>query len=314
MRSRLVGIPASSGLEAVVTKLLPALLPMSALEAYGHVVEESRRLYGPGVNVVHGNYRWDEVQNEFIARCARVGRRVSFVQHGGSYGQLEVDTHRRLELRPETEFVSWGWRAPGVTPLPSLQLSQIRDRHRGGTAVPIIEGPVGRMLGHSRLVSVNGVLQDHQEQEVETFIAAIEDPGLQSQLIRKPFPTVNTSKLRLPSAVQLMTRARITVLTYFDTPLLEAFTANVPMIAFWHPDTYGVNLETASILDDMSSVGILHADPVAAAEALVRVYPQAQAWWSQDAVQDVRQRFIERFALSTGWREQWVPYLRGFAK
>ena len=107
MRASFATLPARSEDEALIIKMLPHLLPLSVLETYSHTLAESKRLFGRPCAVVHAEYRWEEFQNDFLARCQMAGHPVALAQHGGTYGQLKVhgwshlnnlDGHRVLEL------------------------------------------------------------------------------------------------------------------------------------------------------------------------------------------------------------------------
>lgn len=310
LRAQLLEIPADSETEATIVGLLPNLLPMSVLENYRQIEQESKRLYGPPCHVVHGNFRWDEIQNEFLARSYVAGRRLAFVQHGGSYGQLKVSGFGRLERWPNTEFVSWGWNGPGVIPLPSARLSRIRDRHRGGDAIAVIEGP----LLEDNATMGFGSVHPGRLSEVGEFVDAIADSAIRRQVIRKPWMTRDGAAARLPPAVRLMANARIAVITYFDTPILEALAINVPLIAFWEPSAYEFAEDTMELLRAMSEVGIFYTDPTEAADAVERNYHDASRWWTQREVQQVRLEFLDRYGQSTEWGARWVAYLRRFSR
>jgi hypothetical protein len=309
-RYRLLDIPTASHAEAVMVKTLPRLLPTSLLEDYDHTVWESRRLYGNASHLVHGNYRWDEVQNEFLGRCLVAGRRVAFMQHGGSYGQLRVHGWSRLEQLAETQFLSWGWTGRRVVPLPSGSLSRIRDRHNGGDSVPVIEGPPAERCVMFHFSSVDPV---RRGEGGSAFIDSITNPQIRAKVIRKGFPTRSAAPRRSPSALRLMLTARVVVITYPDTPLLEALAANVPVIAFWDPAAVGFRPEATALFEQLAAVGILYGDPHLAANALEEVYWDAHQWWSRTDIQSARQQFLAAYGRNRDWTRQWIGFLRTFA-
>jgi putative transferase (TIGR04331 family) len=150
-------------------------------------------------------------------------------------------------------------------------------------------------------------------QAIESFFDTIDDPIIRSRLILKRFPLGDHADRRSPPATRLMLTARIVVITYFDTPFLEALAANVPLIAFWDRDLYGVTPAVHDMLDEMATAGIFHRDPLSAAITLERVYPVADAWWRRGDVQQARLRFLESYGQSRHWANRWTPYLRGIA-
>jgi len=309
-RERLRSVAASTPTESLVVRLLPELMPFSLLESYQQTVAESHRIFGQPTHVIHGMSGSNEVHNEFLARCLTAGRRVAFAQHGGAYGQLKVQGGIRLERWPETQFLSWGWAGPGVVPMPSARLSRIRDQHRGGDAVAVIEGPpADQSLVNMGFTSIQFRRAAQLPQDLARFVAALDGAPCRPNLVFKPFPSIDHST----NAVELMRNARLAVVTYFDTVFHESLALNVPLVAFWDPTVYGLTDEANRRLGELARVGVIHQDPVEAAETVRSVYERADAWWSDAAIQAARLAFLDDYGSSRDWSAAWVPYLRRFA-
>jgi putative transferase (TIGR04331 family) len=308
LRAGLLALPVCTDAESLIVKTLPGLLPMSVMETYKHTVNESWRLFGGPSDVVHGNYRYEEIQNEFVARCLVAGRRVMFAQHGGAYGQMKVHGWSRLERWPETEFLSWGWTGLGVTPLPSARLSRLRDRHKGGNSVVLVEGYSPERCVALSYGSVNVGRLHGAAQSVEDFRDALSDRAIRAHVRVKHYPTLPEHG---PTATDLMRSARIVVISYFDTAFIEALAINVPMIAFWDPMLYDVRDETLNALSELGRVGVLYSEHQSAARALENVYRYANQWWRQADIQDARLRFLDQYGQSSDWAHRWTSYLRG---
>ena len=208
-----------------------------------------------------------------------------------------------------TEFLSWGWTGPRVTPLPSARVARLLDRHRGGNDIPLIMGYSPRqfapLFGYSsiRLGLLHGLASD-----TERFRAAIADERIRERVVVKEFPRPPAETER--NATALMTRARVVVMTYFDTAFIEALALNVPMIAFWPADLYDVVDDTRHLLDKFHQVGVVYSEPESAAEALASVYARADTWWHDPNIQEVRSEFLELYGQSTAWASRWASHLR----
>ena len=61
--------------------------------------------------------------------------------------------------------------------------------------------------------------------------------------------------------------------------------------------------EATPYFEDLRKVGILWDSPEAAAKKVTEIYDDPWSWWGSEAVQEVRKRFVDRYALA---RENWV--------
>ena len=95
-----------------------------------------------------------------------------------------------------------------------------------------------------------------------------------------------------------MTRSRLFISTYNATTFLESLSQDVPTIMFWNPGLWELRRTAEPYFAALKKVGILHEAPISAAEMVVQVWEDVQAWWRRSAVTEARLRFCERFARS----------------
>ena len=282
-------------LTQLVLRLLPELLPRSLLEGHHDLVAASRKGYGDPCNVVIYAYGVDDVQNEFLARCLAAGRSFTFVQHGGTYLQAKVNAQERLEIRRDSLFVSWGGAGEGIRPMPQARLERIRGRYRGGEAVVLIENVEPPDVYVHRFVSA--ALGNQSYSSAENLVALVNAAQLpKSAFVLRRYPhslqSVGTRPRELSSLRQAgigvdgpttMVNARAVVVSYPDTPFIEALVIGVPTIGLWDRRLYEVREEIAPLFDALADVGVIHDDPVAAARHLEEIYPDPRCWWDAEA-------------------------------
>jgi len=99
--------------------------------------------------------------------------------------------------------------------------------------------------------------------------------------------------------------SRIAIIDHCVTTFLETLTANVPTVLFWDPQRWEVREEAEPYFESLRKVGILWNSPEAAAKKVAEIYDEPWSWWGSEAVQEVRNRFVDRYALG---REDWVDY------
>lgn len=322
LRARLdLGERSPDPLEQLATDAMPELLPASLLEGFEGVQRESARRYGRRpLHVVVGNYSVDESQNEFFARCRAAGKRFAFAQHGGMYLQSPVNAQERLEVEPGSQFWSWGASGSGVVATPNPYLERLRDTHRGGTRITIVEpleppdAFVVRFAGHplanqgyesARMLAelVTALPQSRRERlALKRFPNAIGVPSRPDVL--EALPADGPAR-----AADWMVTSRLAVIPYLDTPFIEAIVIGTPTLGLWNPGRWPLRAELEPLFARLHEVGILHADAPSAAAQIDRVYDDAQGWWRTSEVARVRAEFIGRFAIAGDPLRAWGDQL-----
>jgi hypothetical protein len=305
--------------------LLPSLLPRSVLEGWNALAAAARRRYGPPRNVVVCDYAADETQNAFLADCVAAGRRLTFAQHGGFYLQAPVNAQERLEVRPGSTFLSWGATGDGVVAAPSPRLTRLRDRHRGGDRIVLIEGiqpPDTYLIRYAARPLANQAFE-HDRQTV-TLVRGI-SPATRERLVLKRFPSHLPDVQRAPDlaalpyvgpvrsrrAVDWMAHAALVVVCYPDTPFIEALLTGTPTIGLWPARRWPLREDAREPFERLARLGVVFDDPDAAAAQLDAVAADPAAWWRQADVQAARSAFLSRFAaIPRRPLAPWLAHLR----
>jgi putative transferase (TIGR04331 family) len=309
-------------LERLAGEAMPALLPRSLLEDFATVERKSRRRYGRPMHVLVGNYSIDEVENEFLARSRVAGCRFAFSQHGGFYLQSPVNSQERLEIEPESTFLSWGGGGPNIIPTANSYLERLRDSHRGGTRITIVEA---LEPPDAYVVRFAGTPLGNQGYETARMLAEMVEllpAPRRSQLVLKRFPNPVGPPAwpglleALPQdgpaggAATWMARSRLAVIPYFDTPFIEAIVIGTPTIGLWNPHHWPVRQELEPLLERLGAVRIVHSDPRSAAAHIDSVYDDVGRWWASEDVARLRAELLYRVARGGDWLDAWTLQLR----
>jgi putative transferase (TIGR04331 family) len=324
-REGLAELGHDSPLEQAVVAVLGRLLPRTLIEGYPELVAASRRRFGPPVAAIHGSYGFYDLENEFLARCEAAGRPLAFAQHGGATLQLAVAPGERLEGRASSVRVSWGATGPGVRAAANPYVARLLDRHRGGSHVVIVESVTPPMSYSQRLSTIplgNQVFAE--EERLVEFVRAL--GAAREHVVLKRFPYFNDGAGRHPAlealptppgrprgAAHWMRRARVAVVTYPDTPFIEAMALGTPTIGLWDPALWGMRPDAAGHFERLEALGVIHADPRAAARHLDAIYDDPAPWWRAPELHAAREAFLARFAMRGDWRREWTRLLRELA-
>jgi putative transferase (TIGR04331 family) len=107
-----------------------------------------------------------------------------------------------------------------------------------------------------------------------------------------------------------MRGARLAVVSYPDTPFIEAMLIGVPTIGLWDPQLWGMRNDAAPHFERLERLGVIHSDPERCAAKVREVYESADAWWGSPEIAAARAAFLERFAVAGDWRGDWAATLR----
>ena len=309
--------------------LLPRLLPRSLLEDYRSLVAQSEAQFGPSCAILDGSYSFMDAENEFVARSKAAGHRIAEIQHGGASLSLRSHPHSRFVAGPDSHFdrfFAWGPAEGGET-LPHPRVEELRDTHRGGDSVVIVEmllPPQNQLLRFETMPLANQVYTELDR--LATFVEAV-GPA-RAHLVLKRFPGLVAAAERpdvlagLPvaesrrrrTAVAWMQASRVAVLAYPDTPFIEAMLIGVPTIGLWGTNLWNWKDDAKGPFEALEAAGVVFSDPHAAAVTLGEVYERAGEWWAQPAIQDARQLFLDRFAAGGDWLPAWTSALRGLTE
>ncbi len=304
--------------------LLPTLVPRSVLESHAELVRVSEERCGPASNVVHRNYAWDDVENEFLARSAAAGRTLAFGQHGGATFQLAVAPTERHMHRDGRRYISWAASVDdNVRPAADPYVQTLRDTHKGGSSILLVEWMTPPYTYAYRFTSTPIANQVFTEEMRLVHFVQAAGPE-RAHFVLKGFPGAEAAAARhsalraLPLAERWrrrpaphwMRHARLAVVTYPDTPFIEAMVIGVPTVGLWDPGLWEMRDDVAPDFARLERLGVIHSDPERCAAKVREVYESAQDWWLTPEVVAARMAFLDRFALAGDWRAEWTAAFR----
>jgi putative transferase (TIGR04331 family) len=118
-----------------------------------------------------------------------------------------------------------------------------------------------------------------------------------------------------------MLSCRLLVLDHYGTTLHMALAANMPCIAFWKPEEWGMEAASEAALALLREAGIVHDGPESAAAKAIAVWSDVAGWWGNAATQAARRQWLRQYAniyddkgqplTAFGLTKLWFSALRG---
>lgn len=327
-RNGLAALRTTDPFEHVFVQGLPQNLPALYLEGYSSAREEVLAKHPRIPRVITSAVGWytNEPFKFLAAEAAGKGSRLVAMQHGGGYGVYHLSAQEMHEVRLCDSYFTWGWgqengsRLRNVpAPLLSELTNRVRRPRRDRLGSLVFIATINPRYFYRFNPQPQGTqMEDYFNWEFR-FLRALPE-AIRDQLLMRLYPEdfghqarqrllERFPKLRwdtLSSSHRSLHRSRLVVIDHVGTPLLEAMRANVPTVLYWNPFAWEVREEAQPYFEQLRAVGILWDSPEAAATHVENVMAQPLEWWASGRVQDVREKFVERYALGReNWWEQW---------
>lgn len=327
-RRGLAGLQASDEFERLFIHSLPQNFPSLYLEGFRNarhaVLDSVGKIPAVLVSAV-GWYYASEPFKFLAAEAAERGRRLITVQHGG-YGISRFNVCERHEAAMGASFWVWGWAEPvdhSTRNMPSPKLSQLlrrrlRSASRQSGSILFVATETPRYLHRFQSMPTGTQWMKYLAWELR-FLEAV-PKYLRASILFRPYRRDHGRMIRERVSQrfseirwdenqpfhQSLKSTHLVVIDHLGTAFLEALVANVPTVLFWDPQCWEARDSAAPYLESLRKAGILWNSPEDAANMVTKVHQDPRRWWDSEAMQEVRQCFADRYALSRrDWMDRW---------
>ncbi len=314
-----------TGFERLIDKLIPLNIPISYLEGYRSLEEDSKKIFPENVDLIvtSGAYFSNEHFKVWCARKKNDGTKLWVTVHGGHHGTALFNGPGKLTEEIADRFYSWGW---GNCNWPSPKLSLLRDLEikKSDNKILFIPYSVSRYSNHidsSPLsTSFNGCLELHSR-----FFNTLDGPVFKDDILIRlksgrdlwdldieygKFGISNFVYSNEQSLIESFSRSALVIVSYDSTVFLEALTLNIPTCLFIREEYWEMNQMAAEFFNELRACGVLHYDENSLLKHIMEVKDDYDEWWYSDSVQMVVGIFLKKFGLSSiCWDDDWFQTL-----
>lgn len=326
-RTRELNAGCGSRFEDIFRALAPLYIPVAYLEAlqrYRNIANELRFNQPKAVytaNGLHGNFLFKTLMADWHSD----GTILLNHQHGGGYGLDKIHAVEEYESRLSDRFFTLGWRGvdsnqvplPGAIAKSCNRPGKGRDRKRILLVTVMYPSQVYRihfqpMPGTIELLIAQTVDFARAMKNVPEFSVRMYPNdygwGLKEKML-KCDPNLSFDNNSVSSLVSYWSSSLV-IHNYLGTSWLETLSLNIPTICFYDESTYSFRESAQALISELESVGILHKNSLDAAQFAKSVIADPMSWWNDSSVQQVRRRFVEKYAnFSSDWEVLWAEEL-----
>ncbi|MBF0205441.1 MAG: hypothetical protein HQK53_00995 [Oligoflexia bacterium] len=304
------------GFENCIRTLLFQNIPTLYLEGYYALREKVKKLKWPKkpkIIFTSVAYNSDDVFKAWAAQCVEEKSHLIIGQHGGALGSSLISSSRDHELAISDRYLTWGWTLenPKQYPVGILkQLCKRKARWNPSGLLLLVTSVMPRysyILGSypvsteqtEKALNDNYIFVQELNREIYKLLRVrlfLPDWGWnQSKRWTDIFPDIILDSGKSPMEASLK-KARLVVVVYNGTVLLETMSQNIPTIIFWDQKYNELHPDVVPYFILLEDVGIFHKEPVSAARKVQEIWNNVEMWWKSKKVQDARNAFCAYMA------------------
>jgi putative transferase (TIGR04331 family) len=312
--------------ESLLTKIVPTQVPKVYLECYSSFRQKSLKYFPKKTQVIvttNGLYGNEGFKFWAAEILENTGKLIGG-QHGGTYGSALWLGNESHETKVSDRYFTWGWgdqTDPKLVALPVAQLIKLKNiikpNPNGCILWPAMSSPLYFYRMFSMPLGPSYVFYRHDQERFAYLVNREVYELLMLRLYSENYgwdeenrwraiePNLQTYKGK-KSIFQQLSDCRLCVSTYNSTTFLETFSANYPTIIFWNPKYFELRKSAQPYYDFLRNAEILHDSPESAAAKVNDIYRDPMAWWLSIEVQEAKNRFCQKFALTNRqWFSDW---------
>ena len=282
-------------------------------------IKPRRLLIGPK------NLFYNEVNKLKIARHAEAGSKIIGSQHGSMYGTTNINPFLASVEYVYDGFITWGWENHSEYKCKTIPLSSPHFNKR----VWFKENSILLIGTHSPLFNyrICSVPQPADiidgAKQLAIFISFLNKKS-KSNLVYRPYLDnhlcFNTKKfissiykninIEKRSIKRRLYKAKLVVIDNPGTVLHQRMARNLPTLAFWNENMWGLSKQAEPYFKALREAGILFHNERDAAMKVNEIWNNLSGWWEQPHIQKAREEWSWQYArYSKHWRWEWIKAL-----
>ena len=307
-----------TGFEDCLRSLVARFIPISYLEGYHSLVEQSESTdwpKRPRVIFTAASHFYDDLFKAWSAQRVEKGSRLVIGQHGGHVGVGWSFNHDH-QVAIADQVLSWGWEdsaEPKVRPVGMMKDPRLdRDHRHGGSRAVIVMGNEVTQVNTLASSALSSQFLDYMGDQ-RCFMESLDQTVRSALLVRLSRYDSDWSfgerlmdhlpDIELDYGVQpiseLLQQARLYITTNNGTTFLESIFHDIPTVMFWDTDLWGLTEVATPVFEQLSAAGVFFDNPIEAARHVSEVWGDVDSWWNAPEVRQAVEAFAFQFCRQT---------------
>lgn len=310
-----------TGFENCIRKLIPDNIPTSYFEDYNRIdnlVSNISWPKNPKAIITSINFHYDDIFKIWAANKVENKSQFIIMQHGGNMGSVKFNAALDHQIKVADKFISSGWKHNSnnflnnqdklypfgilknvrkITPSINIKgnifmFGSIFPRYSYVLgSYPISSDQVCKHI-HDQFSFVENISKN-QFNRLRLKIFSPDWGWEQKKRWSNKFPKLKFSN---ENAFDIYKKARVCVMGYNGTTLLESLSRNIPTIVFLDPLIFNLHDNAKIYFDEIYKHGILRNSPIDSANQLKIVWDDIEDWWCNKDLQYAVEYFCDYFA------------------
>lgn len=317
--------------DAILHSSVQYFLPIEMFEGYLKISFHTSKLIDkilPNSIFTGIGFMWSTQFAVWAAKCASKGTILYGMQHGGTYGEVEILDGEFLERKLTDHYITWGWIEDEKTiPMPASRLlskslvkplqvkNQILWVTTADSRFNYFVGQIGfgnRFLKYfQHQQELYKLLSPKIQSIIKIRLYSYDFGWKMKQRWTDSFPRIEFADTR-QNFIDQAAQSELVVIDHLGgTTFLELLTLNIPVVVIANADLFVIRKGAKSFYDLLEENGVIYKSNEKAAKALPKIIEDVASWWSEKERRQAIENFKSNFALTSDKPlKTWFEFLK----
>ena len=317
--------------DSILHNSVKFFFPIELLEGYNIISLETSNYINTNIptSIFTGiGFSWSSQFSIWAAKCADLGTKLYGMQHGGTYGEVQILGGEALERKLTDHYITWGWNEDEKTvPLPSSRLINRQGKKTNKKSNDILwittaDSRYNYFVEH--IVFGNRFLQYFKHQQ--DFYSRIETKTQKKIKIRlypndfgwklKDRWTTSFRDIKFSnpnnSFIQESLNSRLVIIDHLGgTTFLELLSLNIPVIIVANSNFFVHRKEACLFYKSLKDVGVFFTSNEEAAMQIPIITNDIEKWMLNKERKKAIDNFKNKFALTDTYATKiWLDFFK----
>lgn len=304
--------------DSILHNSIKYFFPIELLEGYNILSQETSKHINKNIptSIFTGvGFYWSSQFAVWAAKCAEFGTKIYGMQHGGTYGEVEILDGEVLERKLTNQYITWGWSENDDTiPMPASRLANLKESVLNKknqilwvtTADSRFNYFVGQIVFGNRFlkyfehqICLYGLLSMEIRKKIKIRLYKVDFGWKLKERFLDIYPNIcfaDNSKNFVNEAVQ----SKLVIIDHFGgTTFLELIKMDIPVIIVADPNLFKFREQSKPFYDELIRVGVAFTSKEKAAKEIEKIIVDTNTWMNSSERKNVVEKFKRNFAMTS---------------